>query len=50
MMQTRNTARVVRDQYESYFVKKQNVIYERAKFNLRKQEDEEPVDDFITLL
>ncbi|KAL5500080.1 hypothetical protein EMCRGX_G011580 [Ephydatia muelleri] len=30
--------KVVRDRYEAYFVKKRNVIYERAKFNLRKQE------------
>ena len=26
--------KVVRDRYEVYFVKKRNVIYERAKFNL----------------
>ncbi|KAL5499382.1 hypothetical protein EMCRGX_G010781 [Ephydatia muelleri] len=31
-------------------LKKRNVIYERAKFNLRKQEDGEPVDDFVTTL
>eukprot|EP00731_Ephydatia_muelleri_P017556 Em0010g654a len=42
--------KVVRDRYEAYFVKKWNVIYERAKFNLRKQEDGEPVDDFVTSL
>eukprot|EP00731_Ephydatia_muelleri_P009037 Em0004g1375a len=42
--------KVVRDRYEAYFVKKRNVIYERAKFNLRKQEDGEPVDDFVTSL
>ena len=40
----------MRDRYEAYFVKKRNVIYERAKFNLRKQEDGEPVDDFVTSL
>ena len=39
--------KVVRDRYEAYFVKKRNVIYERAKFNLRKQEDG---DDFVTSL
>ena len=42
--------KVVRDRYEAYFVKKRNVIYERAKCNLRKQEDGEPVDDFVTSL
>eukprot|EP00731_Ephydatia_muelleri_P036140 Em0205g3a len=42
--------KVVRDRYEAYFVKKRNAIYERAKFNLRKQEDGEPVDDFVTSL
>ena len=42
--------KVVRDRYDAYFVKKRNVIYERAKFNLRKQEDGEPVDDFVTPL
>ena len=42
--------KVVRDRYETYFIKKRNVIYELAKFNLRKQEDEEPVDNFVTSL
>ena len=42
--------KVVRDRYDAYFVKKRNVIYERAKFNLRKQEDGEPVDNFVTSL
>ena len=27
----------VRDRFESYFVKKRNIIFERAKFNRRKQ-------------
>ena len=38
---------VVRDRFESYFVKKKNTIFERAKFNRRKQEEGESVDDFI---
>ena len=42
--------KVVRDRYDACFVKKRNVIYERAKFNLRKQEDGEPVDNFVTSL
>ena len=49
-MKTKKKYKVVRDQYEAYFVKKRNVIYECAKFNLRKQEDGEPVDDFVTSL
>ena len=41
---------VVKAKFESHFVQKQNVIYERAKFNLRKQEEGETVDLFITAL
>ena len=40
----------VYDGYKNYFVKKHNVIYERAKFNMRMQEKDEKVDDFITSL
>ena len=36
--------------FEGYFVKKQNVIYEGAKFNRRKQHEGESVDTFITAL
>ena len=36
--------------FEGYFVKKRNVIYERAKFNQRKQHEGESVDIFITAL
>ena len=35
---------------EAHFVKKRNVIFERAKFNLHRQEEGEPVDDFVTSL
>ena len=41
---------VVKAKFESHFVQKQNVIYERAEFNLRKQEEGEMVDSFITVL
>ena len=40
----------VKVKFEAHFVKKRNVIYERAKFNLRRQEDGESVDLFITAL
>ena len=38
----------VRDQFESHFISKRNVIYERAKFNSRKQGENESVESFIT--
>ena len=41
---------VVRQKFEAYFVKRRNPIFERAKFNQRKQEEGEPVDSFITAL
>ena len=40
--------RVVKEKFEDHFIKKRNVIYERARFNSRKQEKGEPVDSFIT--
>ena len=40
----------VKSKFDSHFIKRRNVIYERAKFNLRKQEEEESVDSFITAL
>ena len=36
--------------FEGCFVKKQNVIYERAKFNQRKQREGKSVDTFMTAL
>ena len=36
--------------FHGYFVKKRNVIFERAKFNQRRQQEGESVDDFITSL
>ena len=41
---------VVLQKFEGYFVKRRNPIFERAKFNSRKQEEGEPVDSFITAL
>ena len=41
------TFEVVKARFESFFVKKRNVIYERARFNLRRQEDGESVASFI---
>ena len=35
---------------ERHFVQRRNVIFERAKFNQRRQEEGEPVDSFITAL
>ena len=40
----------VLNKFESHFILKQNVIYERAKFNSRFQREGETVDDFITSL
>ena len=41
---------VVRQKFEPYIVKRRNPIFERAKFNQRKQEEGVPVDSFITAL
>ena len=38
----------VKEKFDRYFVKKHNVIFERAKFNSRCQRKGETVDDFIT--
>ena len=40
----------VKGRFEGYFVKQRNVIYERAKFNMRRQQKGESVDEFITSL
>ena len=39
---------VVKNKFENYFIAKRNVIYERAKFNVRIQNESEPVESFIT--
>ena len=38
----------VKEKFDQHFIIKRNVIFERAKFNMRKQEPSEPVDVFIT--
>ena len=40
----------VRQKFEGHFVLCRNTIYERAKFNQRKQNPGETADDFITVL
>ena len=40
----------VKAKFKSHFVKRRNVIYERAMFNKHKQEEGETVDSFITAL
>jgi hypothetical protein len=39
---------VVKQKLENFFIIKRNVIFERAKFNLRCQQENEPVETFIT--
>jgi len=46
----RGNYETVQNKFKEYFTGKINVIYERAKFNSRKQEQDEPVNDFITAL
>ena len=40
----------VKGKFDEHFIKRRNVIYERAKFNQRRQEPGESVDSFITAL
>ena len=40
----------VETKFNDHFNPRKNVIFERAKFNSRKQEEEEPVEAFITAL
>ena len=40
----------VKDKFDAHFDKCKNTIFERAKFNRRKQDEGESVDDFITSL
>ena len=44
--QRKNYTTVV-EKFDSYSVKRRNLIFERAKFNRRRQEEGEPVNDFI---
>ena len=38
----------VKSKFDAHFVKRRNVIFEQAKFNMRKQDRGESVDSFIT--
>ncbi|XP_042072880.1 uncharacterized protein K02A2.6-like [Haplochromis burtoni] len=40
----------VRDSFHNFFIVRKNVVYERARFNMRKQEPNETVDAFVTAL
>jgi len=42
--------KTVKEKFDSYFIKCYNTIFERARFNVRKQEPGESVDSFITAL
>ena len=44
----RKSYKTVKGKLDKHFVIKRNVIYERAKFNMRMQRNGEPVDKFIT--
>ena len=46
----RMTYEIVKEKFDAYFIPKRNIIYERAMFNSRRQEDGETVDSFITAL
>ena len=39
---------LVKNRFESHFIVKRNIIFERAKFNLRSQQEGESVETFIT--
>ena len=41
---------VVKGKFDGHFIKRRNVIFERAKFNMRAQEEGESVDGFIIAL
>ena len=43
-----NSYKTVKERFDTHFIQRRNVIFERAKFNSRKQEAGESVDDFIT--
>ena len=46
----KNKWQPVKEALSKYFIPKRNVIFERAKFNQRKQEEGETADSFITAL
>ena len=48
-MHSKNKFKSVTDKL-NYFVVRRNKIFERSKFNMKKQEEGESVDTFITAL
>ena len=46
----KNKYDIVKEKFQGYFVKKHNVIFERAKFNMRSQMEGESTDSFVTAL
>ena len=42
--------KIIKEKFDSYFVVRRNIIYERAKFNRRVQNDNESVEEFINSL
>ena len=44
----RNEYECVKSKFDEHFVPRRNVIFERAKFNIRRQEESEYVDAYIT--
>ena len=43
-----NSYETVKNKFEGHFIAKRNIIFERAKFNDRVQNEGEPVENFIT--
>lgn len=41
---------VVLQRFDSYFIPKRNIIFERARFNMRSQQDGESIEEFATTL
>ena len=41
---------VVKDKFNSYFIRRRNVIYKRTRFNCRKQEEGKIAEAFITVV
>ena len=46
----RKSYATVKSKFDNHFIQRRNVIFERAKFNRRRQEENEPVEVFITAL
>ena len=47
---TADDVKTVMEKFDNHFVIKRDTIFDRAKFNLRKQEHDETVKAFITAL